>query len=177
MDFPSIAAGLLALVVSVLASVLLVFVTFRVNTLLTRRVEEERLLVEGNRSVAVALGAIVLGQAILLRHAVFPTMVVVRDLFLRPVSPGAAAWVLAHVLLFFLVIGIVSFGSVALATRLFARMTGTVPEREEILKGNLAMALFFASVVLAVCLVVNEGVSDLARSLIPPGPSGVVHLD
>ena len=98
MDLSSFAAGLVAYAVSVLAAVVLVFVTYRLNTFLTSRIDEERLLLSGNRSVAIGLGAILLSQAILMRHAVFPTMVVIRDLFLRPVSWGASAWVLGHCL-------------------------------------------------------------------------------
>jgi uncharacterized membrane protein YjfL (UPF0719 family) len=90
MDVSPFVAGLIAYAVSVLAAVLLVFVTYRLNTLLTSRIDEERLLLSGNRSVAIGLGSILFSQAILMRHAVFPTMVVIRDLFLRPVSWSAA---------------------------------------------------------------------------------------
>jgi len=176
MELGSIVAGLVAFAVSVLAAVLLVFVTYRVNTLLTSKLDEERLLLSGNRSVAVALGAVVLSQAILLRHAVFPTMAVVRDLFVRPVSVGAALWVLAHCALFFLVISVLSFGSVAAAGWLFARMTRALPEREEILKDNVAVAVFFAFVAVGITLIVNEGLEDLARSLIPYAESGFVRI-
>ncbi len=176
MDVSTILAGLVAFAVSVLAALLLVFVTYRVNTLLTRKVDEEQQLLEGNHSVAVALGAIVVSQAILLRHAVFPTMVVVRDLFVRPTTWAGAASALGQCVLFFVVIGLLSFGSVAFATWLFARMTGAIPEREEILKGNLAMAVFFAFVVVAIALLVNEGIADLARSLIPEMRTGILTL-
>jgi uncharacterized membrane protein YjfL (UPF0719 family) len=176
MELSSIAAGLLAFAVSVLLSIALVFATYRVDTLLTSKLDEEKLLLGGNRSVAVALGSVILSQALLLRHAVFPTMTVVRDLFTRPVTLGAAAWVLAHCLLFFLVISILSFGSVAVAGLLFARMTRGIPEREEILRDNVAVGIFFAFVVLGITLIVNEGLEDLARSLIPYSDSGILRI-
>ena len=176
MELPSIVAGLVAFTVSVVLSVLLVFVTYRVNTLLTSKLDEERLLLAGNRSVAIALGSVILSQALLLRHAVFPTMTVIRDLFTKPVTAGAAAWVLAHCLLFFLVISILSFGSVALAGLLFARMTRAIPERAEILRDNVAVSVFFAFVVLGITLIVNEGLDDLARSLIPYSDTGILRI-
>lgn len=176
MDLSSLVAGLLAFFVAVLAAILLVFVTYRINTLLTSKIDEERLLLAGNRSTAVALGAIVLGQALLLRHAVFPTMAVVRDLFVKPVSWTAAAWVLGHCLAFFLIIGVLSLGSVALGGWLFSRMTRAIPEREEILKDNLAVALFFAFVILGITAIVNEGLEDLSRSIIPYGETGILRV-
>jgi uncharacterized membrane protein YjfL (UPF0719 family) len=176
-DTRSIVAGFVAFGFSVLASVLLVFVTYRLNTLITSSIDLERHLLSGHRSVAIALGSVVLAQAILLRHAVFPTMVVIRELFLRPFSLAGAATALGHTLLFFAIIGVLSLGSVALAAWLFTRMTGALPERDEILKDNVAVALFFAFVVLAIALVVNEGLADLARSIIPFAGSGVVRIE
>lgn len=175
MDTSAIVAGIVAYAVSVIAAILLVFVTYRLNTLLTSKIDEERLLLSGNRSVAIGLGAILLSQAILMRHAVFPTMVVVRDLFLKPVSWSAAAWVLGHCLAFFLIVGVLAFGSVAIATWLFTKMTGPLPEREQILKDNVAVAILFAFVIVGVTLIVNEGLEDLSRSIIPPPSTGILR--
>ena len=172
----SVAAGLLAYAVSLLASVLLVFLTYRLNTLLTSKIDEERYLLSGNRSIAISLGSVILSQAILLRHAVFPTMVVLRDLFTSRADFDATLWVLAHCVLFFVIIGTLSFGSVAVATWLFSRMTRKIPEREEIQKDNVAIAIFFAFVVLAITLIVNEGLEDLSRSIIPYQHTGVIRL-
>lgn len=175
MDTSAIVAGIVAYAVSVIAAILLVFVTYRLNTLLTSKIDEERLLLSGNRSVAIGLGAILLSQAILMRHAVFPTMVVVRDLFLKPVSWSAAAWVLGHCLAFFLIVGVLAFGSVAIATWLFTKMTGPLPEREQILNDNVAVAILFAFVIVGVTLIVNEGLEDLSRSIIPPPSTGILR--
>ncbi|HSK76425.1 MAG TPA: DUF350 domain-containing protein [Thermoanaerobaculia bacterium] len=175
-DLSSLLAGLLAYGVAVLVSVLLVFVTYRVNTLLTNRLEEERMLLAGHRSIAIALGATILSQALLLRHALFPIMAVVRDLFLGRSSVGEALLVAGQCALFVLVIGLLSFGSVAFAGWLFTRMTGHLPEHEEILKDNVAVAIFYAFVLLAITAILNEGIEDLARSLIPYGRTGVIRL-
>jgi uncharacterized membrane protein YjfL (UPF0719 family) len=175
-DLSSILAGLLAYVVALCGSALLVFVTFRVNTLLTSRIEEERLLLGGHRSIAIALGATILSQALLLRHAVFPIMAVIRDLFLQRVSWADLMLVAGQCFLFFVVIGILSFGSVALAGWLFTRMTGKLPEHEEIFKDNVAVAIFYAFVLIAISLILNEGMEDLSRSLIPYGRTGVIRV-
>ena len=76
-----------------------------------------------------------------------------------------------------MIIGVLSFGSVALAAWLFTRMTGALPEREEILRDNVAVAIFFAFVVLGTALIVNEGLADLARSIIPFAESGVLRIE
>ena len=168
-------AGLLAYGVAVLGSTLLVFVTYRINTLITRS-QAEDLLLRGHRSMAVALGAVLLSQAMLLRHAVFPVMAVARDLFLEPAGAARIFTVIGQCALFFLIIGTLSVMSVVGAVWLFTRLTGRVPEHEEIQKDNLAVAIFFAFAVLAITLIVNEGMVDLSRSLIPYGSTRVLQL-
>jgi uncharacterized membrane protein YjfL (UPF0719 family) len=175
-DVSAVAAGLVAYVVAILLSTLLIFLIYRLNTWLTTRIEEERLLLEGHRSAAICLGAMLLCQAWLLRHAVFPIMVMVRELFVQPVSLGAMFLVLGRSLLVLVVLGVISTGSVALAAWLFARLTGRIREHEEILKDNVAVAIFFAFALLSITAVLNEGVEDLSRSLIPYGSSGILRL-
>lgn len=174
-DVSVLLAGLVAYGVAVLASTLLVFATYRINSLIARR-QAEDLLLAGHRSTAIALGSVLLSQAILLRHAVFPVMTVVRDLFLE--SPGATRTliVVGQCLLFFVIIGVLSVVSVVVAVWLFTRLTGRVPEQEEIRKDNVAVAIFFAFAVLAITLIINEGMEDLSRSLIPYGSTRVIRI-
>jgi hypothetical protein len=175
-DLPSILAGLLACGVAVFVSTALVFIAFRLNTMLRRRDAQVRLLLSGHRSIAIALGATILSQALLLRHVVFPVMAVLRDLFLQRASLFTVFAVAGQCGIFFLIIGCVAIGSVWLAGWLFTRMTGDLPEQEEILRDNLAVAIFYAFVLLAITVILNEGIEDLARSIIPYGRSGVVRL-
>jgi hypothetical protein len=175
-DLPSILAGLLACGVAVFVSTALVFIAFRLNTMLRRRDAQVRLLLSGHRSIAIALGATILSQALLLRHVVFPVMAVLRDLFLQRASLFTVFAVAGQCGIFFLVIGGVAIGSVWLAGWLFTHMTGDLAEQEEILRDNVAVAIFYAFVLLAITVILNEGIEDLARSIIPYGRSGVVRL-
>lgn len=176
-ELASLAAGVLAFCVAVGLAVILVFVTFRLHAaILTSRRDEEQMLLAGHRSLAISLGASLLGQAILLRHAVYPTMAVARDLFLGPASFAQVGKVVGQCALFWVVVAVASIGSVLLASWLFTRMTGRLPEQEEILKDNVAVAIFYAFVVLAITAVLNEGIEDLAKSLIPYGRTGVIEL-
>jgi uncharacterized membrane protein YjfL (UPF0719 family) len=176
MDVLSLLAGLAAYLCSVLLAVVLVFGTYRLSTWLTPGLDEQRLVQGGNRSVALVLGAVVLSQSILLRHAVFPTMVVVRGAMLRPFSWGEAGSALAQAVLFVVVTALLSVATVAVAAWLFTRMTRGVDEFEEIRRDNLAVALLFALVLLGIALVVNEGLEELSRSLVPVGRTGFLRL-
>jgi uncharacterized membrane protein YjfL (UPF0719 family) len=84
--------------------------------------------------------------------------------------------VLGQCVLFFVVIAALSFGSVLLAGWLFTRMTRKIPEQQEIRNDNVAVAIFYAFALLAMTVVVNEGIEDLSRSIIPYGRTGVIRL-
>jgi uncharacterized membrane protein YjfL (UPF0719 family) len=174
-DVSVLLAGLLAYAVAVLAATLLVFATYRVNVLIARR-QAEDLLLAGHRSMAIAKGSVLLSQAVLLRHAVFPVMAVVRDLFLDPPGFARVLIVAGQCLLFFLIIGVLSVLSVVVAVWLFTRLTGGIPEQDEIRKDNVAVAIFFATVLFAITALVNEGLEDLSRSLIPYGRTGILRI-
>lgn len=176
LDFLSIGAGLIAYVVAVLVSSTLVFVTFRLNTMLRKREAQVAKLRDGHRSMAITLGATLLSQAILLRHVVFPVMAVIRDLFTQRGEDTPVGSILLQVLIFFIVISLLSIGSVWMGGLLFTRMTGELDEQAEIENDNLAVAIFYAFVIISITLILNEGMEDLSRSLIPYGQSGVLRV-
>jgi uncharacterized membrane protein YjfL (UPF0719 family) len=55
-------------------------------------------------------------------------------------------------------------------------MTPYLSEVEEVRKDNVAVAIFFAAVLLAITALLNEGLEDLSRSLIPHASSGIIRL-
>ena len=176
-DPRAVAAGVVAIAVAVVTAVILVFLLSRANALITHRLDVEGLLREGHLGVAISAGAILLCQAVLLRHAVFPVMAGARDLFLGPFNPTAALAGAVRSALIVTVLSATAYGSVALASFLFTRMTGTLDEHDEIRRNNVAVAVFHAFVLLAITAVLNEGIEDLARSLVPYGRSGIVTIE
>jgi uncharacterized membrane protein YjfL (UPF0719 family) len=176
LDFLSIAAGFIAYGVAILVSSIMVFLTFRLNTLLRKRTAQEDQLKSGHRSMAIALGSTLLSQAILLRHIVFPVMAVIRDLFVQEGRTASLGLIILQALSFFAVISVLCIVSVWLGSLLFTKMTGALDEHREIENDNIAVAIFYAFVIISIALILNEGIEDLSRSLIPYGQSGVVRI-
>ena len=75
--------------------------------------------------------------------------------------------------LLFLVIALLSVLSIWLAGAFFNFLTGEMNELEEIEKGNIAVALLFAFVLFAVTMLLNQGIEEVARALVPYSMSGV----
>jgi uncharacterized membrane protein YjfL (UPF0719 family) len=175
-DLAVVAAGVAAYAVAVATAALLVFLVYRANAFLTREVDEEGLLRGGHRSIALSMGALLLCQAILLRHAVHPVMVMVRELFLDPPSARDALVTALRCVGVVSFLTVVAFGSTALGALLFTRMTRGLDEHAEIRRDNVAVAVFYLFVLLAITVVLNEGMEDLSRSLVPLGGRGVLTL-
>jgi uncharacterized membrane protein YjfL (UPF0719 family) len=173
-----ITAGLLAYCVAILLCTgPLVYAAYWLDKALTKKIDEDALLKAGNRSIAIELGITVLCQAILIRHAVFSAMAVVRSLFIEDLSWNDSAWVIGRSFLCVVVIVILALSSVQIAGFLFKRCIRHMNVEESIRdKDNIAMAIFYALALLSITLILNEGMDDFARSLIPYGRAGIVTL-
>lgn len=171
----NIYAGLTAFSVAlVLGAGPLVFVLFKFTIGLSR-VDEEKALRAGNRAVAINLGAMLICQAILIRHAVPAVMEVIRTLFVYQL-PAEEAWgLIRRSALFATFIIALSFLSVGIAGRIFTLLTRKLEEEKEIVSNNVAVALFYAMVLFAITLVLNEGMDDLSRSFVPYGRTGILN--
>jgi hypothetical protein len=175
-------AGVLSYLVSVLASAALVLLFLRMNSRLLRNVKVTDLCKDdlSNRfsAPAIALGAATLSQAFLLRHGVYLVMVLLQDFLatyghrvLSGAFPFAAFFKQAGLaLLLFAAIAMLSVLSIWIASAFFNRMTPGIDEIDEIARGNLAVAVLFAFVLFAITAILNEGIGDITRALIPNVP-------
>jgi len=180
--------GLLGYVVSIIASTALVLLFFRLNARLLpgRKVTELFTGEASERSLApaIALGAATLSQAYLLRHAVFAIMFLVQDflivhgdhLFAGDFPLGPFLKLIGMGFLLLVILSALSVLSIWLAGAFFNRMTRGIDELAEIAKGNIAVAVLFAFVLFAVTAILNEGIEDVSRALIPYSRSGVVRI-
>lgn len=127
----------------------------------------------GNRSIAIRMGARMLCQAILIRHAVFATVAVVRSLFVYQYPFAESLELIARSLALIIVINILAMLSVFWAEATLKAFTSKINEDEEIQKGNVAVAIFVALALLAITLVLDPGMKDFAEAFIPLGRAGL----
>ena len=70
--------GLLEFLVSVLISFILIFGSYRIILVLTRRIDEEKQLKKKNISVGIVLGSVFIGEALVVKQALYPVMAVIQ---------------------------------------------------------------------------------------------------
>jgi len=177
MSVQQIIFGLLEFSVTILISFILIFGSYRLFLILTPRFDEERQLKKKNTSVGIILGSVLLGEAIVVKQAVYPVMAVIQIFvlgkersivsFLKMIGLSVGHVVLA---------GILALVCILFSFWLFNRLTPKIDQYEEIKDNNLAVALFMAFFIIAVCLLISQGVSGLTRALIPFPEVGAIPL-
>ncbi|HET9210803.1 MAG TPA: hypothetical protein VFR03_10425 [Thermoanaerobaculia bacterium] len=185
-------AGFAAYFVSLVASTALVLLFLRLNVRLFPKQNVLKLFhwdpssgePAPSPAPAIALGAATLSQAYLLRHVVFVIMTLVRDflvergdsLFTGGVPASSVLKLIGQSFFVLIVLCILSVISIWIAGGLFNLMTGEVKEMQEILAGNIAVAILFAFVLFAITTLLDLGIQDISRALIPYNRPGVVRI-
>lgn len=177
MSGQQVVLGLLEFFLTLVIGFFLVFATYKILLKLTPRFDEEKQLHRRNTAVGLALGSILIGQAIIVMQAIYPVMAVIQLYALDSskdlgVLLRTVALVVGHILL----AGLLAVLCILLSFWLFDKLTPGIDQYHEIREGNVAIAVFMALLIVALSLLVSAGVSALTRALIPFPKAGSVPL-
>ncbi len=130
---------------------------------LTQGIEELKELKKGNVAVAILLGAIIFSIANIVEGGVYGLT--------QSIIPGLAPMELAAALLIGvvnLVLGVVlAILSIYIAVSILDKITVGLDEFKELKRGNVAVAIVMAAVLLAVSFVIRGAVTAMAAALSP----------
>jgi uncharacterized membrane protein YjfL (UPF0719 family) len=140
----------LQFVVALLVAVIAAYLGIWLFDKFTRGIDEWNELRKGNLAVGIILGAIIIGLGITLRPALMPLAL---NMDAAPVDAVAYRILLHGVqVLVGLVLAVAAIG---VSVWLFTRLTGSIDEWAEIGRGNAAIALVLAGVIVATALIVS----------------------
>lgn len=169
--------GLLEFLVSILISFILIFGSYRIIIVLTRRIDEERQLKKKNVSVGIVLGSIFIGEALVVKQALYPVMAVIQLYVLGQArDPGSFLQLILYSFGYVILAGILAILCILFGFWLFNRLTPRIDTYMEIEDNNLAVAILMALFIVGICLLMSTGVSGLVRALIPFPEIGSVPL-
>ncbi|HAH08153.1 MAG TPA: hypothetical protein DCM05_16785 [Elusimicrobia bacterium] len=158
-------------------SALVIILTYRGFLRLMPHMNGEEEIRKGNAAVAIMLGSLMIGSALILQQAIYP---VIGILMVSLTSEGLGAkdyllmagYALGHLVFGFLI----SVACVQIALKFFKKLTGSMDEDGEIRKGNVPIAIVLASVVLVLSMFMKEGVSAMTKTLIPEPKLGSLQI-
>lgn len=162
---------------SVLMSVLVLFVTYRVFIRANRDFDGEEEIKKGNAAVGILTAAILLGSSLIIQKGLYPITSLFRLYLTTPLHQSVSQWqlsllALAHLFLVF----VLAVFSISFALRLFGKLTTRMQEGSELQKGNVAVGVLLAGVVLVVSFYISDGVGSLSKALIPQPSIGKIQV-
>ncbi len=165
-DIVNAGIGLLQLVIAIFVAVLALYIGFYVLGWITKGIDEEKELIKGNAAVGILVASVFIAIGFVVQSGV------------TGISKGLSkAWnvgfmseegILAIVLsILQLILGIVlAIVAIYIALWILDKLTKGIDEFEELKKGNVAVALEMAGVIITVAIIVQSGVAGITSALI-----------
>ena len=157
--------GIIQLVIAIIFAVVALYIGFWVLGKITRGIDEEKELAKGNAAVGILVASVFIAIALVVQSGVSGLSVGInKALSLGLNSDGILTIVVAIVQL---ILGIIlAIGAIYLALNILDRLTTGVNEFEELRKGNVAVALEMAGVIIAVAVIIQSGVIGITAAIL-----------
>lgn len=159
MTIESIIIGIVQLIIAVILAVVSLYMGFAMLDRMTSKIDEEKELAKGNVAVGILVASIFVSIAIIVQSGVAGISIGLRD-----AVNGNIYSLIASIIQ--LILGmILAIAGIYLSLNIFDKLTKEIDEFEEIRKGNVAVALEMAGVVIAVALIIQSGVLGITSSI------------
>jgi uncharacterized membrane protein YjfL (UPF0719 family) len=152
--------GLIQLIIAILLAVVALYIGYSTFSKITKGMDEARELRNGNAAVGIIIAAIFFAIAIVVQSGVAGISIGITNALAGDWLSLAAAFIQ-------LILGIIlAIATIYLALNILDRLTKDVDEFEELRKGNVAVALMMAGVIVATAVIIQSGVIGITSALI-----------
>ena len=159
MILENMVTGIIQLVIAIILSVVALYIGFSVFSRITTKIDEEEELAKGNAAVGIVIASVFISIAIVIQSGIAGI-----SMGIKSAIAGNMYQLMASVLQ--LVLGVtLAIGAIYIALNVLDRMTKEIDEFAEIKKGNVAVALEMAGVIIAVSIIIQSGVLGITSSL------------
>jgi len=160
--------GLVQLVIAIVFAVIALYIGFSTLGKITKGMDEEKELAKGNTAVGIIVASVFIAIALVVQSGVQGLSVGIGKAAAMPGGFISLDGMLAIGAAFVqLILGIVlAIAAIYLALNILDKLTKGIDEFEEIRKGNVAVALEMAGVIIAVAVIIQSGVLGITAALI-----------
>jgi uncharacterized membrane protein YjfL (UPF0719 family) len=160
MELANAFVGLIQLVIAIILAVVALYIGYSVFSRITKGMDEEKELMRGNAAVGIIIASIFFAIALVVQSGIAGISVGIMKAL-------AGDWLAIVASLIQLILGIIlAIGAIYLALNILDRLTRGVDEFEEIKKGNVAVALMMAGVIISTALIIQSGVIGITSALL-----------
>lgn len=160
------ALGIFQLVISVVFAVAALYIGFAVLGKVTHNIDEEKELAGGNVAVGVVVSAVFVAIAIIVESGVAGLSIGINKALDTGILTGNGLLAVGSAFVQ-LILGIVlAVAAIYLAISIFERLSHGSGVFNELRKGNVAVALELAGVIVAVAVIIQSGVLGVTAALV-----------
>jgi uncharacterized membrane protein YjfL (UPF0719 family) len=159
--------GIIQLVIAIILAVVALYIGFSVLGKITKGIDEEKEIAKGNTAVGILVASVFIAIGIVVQSGVAG----ISKGLSAALSAGdilSLAGIMPIVMsLIQLILGIVlAIGAIYLALNILDKLTKGIEEFEELKKGNVAVALEMAGVIITTAIIIQSGVMGISSALI-----------
>jgi len=157
--------GIIQLVIAIILAVVALYIGFSVLGKITKGIDEEKEIAKGNTAVGILVASVFIAIGIVVQSGVSGISVGISQAMKAGMAGGAIAIIIVSILQ--LVLGIVlAIAAIYLALNILDKLTKGIDEFAELKKGNVAVALEMAGVIITVAIIIQSGVMGITAALI-----------
>ncbi len=160
------AVGLVQLVIAILFAVVALYIGFLVLGWITKGIDEEKELAKGNVAVGVLVASVFVAIALVVQSGVSGLSVGINKALSIGILTGDGIFTVVIAIIQLLLGIVLAIGGIYLALNILDRLTTGVEEFEELKKGNVAVALEMAGVIIAVAVIIQTGVIGITAAIL-----------
>ncbi|MHB8164040.1 MAG: DUF350 domain-containing protein [Methanoregula sp.] len=165
MILTNVAVGLVQLVITIVFAVLALYIGLNVYSRIGQMFDAKKELLRGNVAVFIVVAAVFFAIAVIVVSGVTGLTTGMNKALETGIFSGDGFLILG-IAFVQLILGIVlAIGAIWLALRVLEKLTPSIVVSEELGKGNVAVALEMAGVIIAVAVIIQSGVLGITSAL------------
>lgn len=162
----NVALGLIQLIIAIIFAVIALYIGFLVLSKIPKGIDGEKELAKGNVAVGIIVAAVFVAIALVVQSGVSGISVGINKAMAFGFMSVDGMLVIGIALAQLFLGIILAVGVIFLALKILDKLTTGVEEFEEIKKGNIAVALEMAGVIVAVAVIIQSGVIGITAAII-----------
>jgi uncharacterized membrane protein YjfL (UPF0719 family) len=160
------AVGLVQLAIAILFSVVALYIGFLVLGWITKGIDEEKELAKGNAAVGILVASVFIAIALVVQSGVSGLSVGINKAISVGIFTGDGIITIVVAIVQLLLGIVLAVGGIYIALYILDRLTTGIEEFEELRKGNVAVALEMAGVIIAVAVIIQTGVIGITAAIL-----------
>ena len=166
MELVNAVVGIIQLVIAIILAVAALYIGFSVLGKITKGIDEEKEIAKGNTAVGILVASVFIAIGIVVQSGVSGISVGISQAINAGLMSTLGITIIV-VSILQLVLGIVlAIVAIYLALNILDKLTKGIDEFAELKKGNVAVALEMAGVIITVAIIIQSGVMGITAALI-----------